>query len=78
MARNKENVLEDISENITEKKYLVINKNNFPYDLHIGNKFFRLEPRDKTGDRITIGEELKNHKDFETVKNKIIIQEAKI
>lgn len=60
----------------TKRQYLIINKNNYPYDLHIGNTMYRLEPRNKEGDNILISEVERNHKDMETVENKVIIQEV--
>lgn len=77
IIENTEEKKEEIKRVKREKQYRVTNKNNFPYDLHIGKSCYRLEPRNKIGDCTIINEKQKNHKDMQTVGNKVIIQEVK-
>lgn len=47
-----------------EKIFRVTNIKNSPYEFHIHNDYFRLEPRNKEGDSIELSEKQINSKDF--------------
>lgn len=49
-----------------KKKYLVTNQENRPYEFHIGNVYYRLEPRNKDNDNVILEEEQIKSKDFQS------------
>jgi len=59
------------------KQYLVTNKENRPYEFHIVNDWFRLEPRNKEGDSIQLDENQINSKDFQICYDYVMVQEVK-
>jgi len=77
----KEEIKEEIKENIPvkrkkESKFMVINRNNAPYELYIGSIMYRLEPRGKEGDSVIITKKQSEHDDIKSALKKIVIQEV--
>lgn len=58
-----------------KKKVLVTNRNNYPFDLHIGRFCYRLEPRGKENDSIELENKIIKNSDIKSSLNKIIIKE---
>jgi hypothetical protein len=59
------------------KQYEVVNRENRPYEFHIVNDWFRLEPRNKEGDKITLNENQINSSDFQICHKHVTIKEIK-
>jgi hypothetical protein len=57
------------------KKYLVTNKENRPYEFHIVNDYFRLEPRNKDNDSVELNENQIKSIDFQIALKHVSIKE---
>jgi hypothetical protein len=79
-------ILEEIKEDVKEdkpkkekklKQYEVINRENRPFEFHIINDWFRLEPRNKEGDKIILDENQISSVDFQICHDYVAIREVK-
>lgn len=57
------------------KKYLVTNQENRPYEFHIVNDYFRLEPRNKENDSVELNENQINTEDFQICLKHVSLKE---
>jgi hypothetical protein len=76
------NVIEEIKEDKPKKEkkikqYEVINRENRPYEFHIFNDWFRLEPRNKEGAKIILDENQINSVDFQICHDYVVVKEVK-
>lgn len=58
-----------------KKRYLVTNRENRPYEFHIVNDYFRLEPRNTKNDSVEMKENQINSEDFQVAKKHVNIKE---